>query len=62
MRTKQANFKVSAKTALVIRGLSIAELARQLGYSREAVSAAINRGRCRHVRRAVAAPLDRPHD
>lgn len=62
MRTKQANFKVSAKTALLVRGLSIAGLARDLGYSREAVSAAINRGLCPRVRRAVAAHLGLPHE
>lgn len=58
---KQANFKVTAKTALLVRGLSIASLAQDLGYSREAVSAAINRGRNRNVRAAVAAKLGLPH-
>lgn len=61
--TTQGNFKVSAKTALVRRGLNVKQLAAALGYTREAVSGAINRGRNRGVRRAVARHLDIPdHD
>lgn len=55
--SSQAYFKVAAKTALLRQGRTVASLARDLGYSREAVSGAINRGRNRGVRSAVASAL-----
>ncbi len=63
MVTKQDNFALRAQTALLSAGpggkrLSIAALARELGYTREAVSAAIHRGLNPGVRRAVAKRLE----
>lgn len=59
---KQDKFRIAAATALLTAGhegraLSITGLAADLGFTREAVSAAINRGRNAGVRAAVARRL-----
>ena len=41
---RQGDFTLRVKTALLQRGLSVSDLARDLGLSRNTVSLAINRG------------------
>jgi biotin operon repressor len=65
-RAKQDKFTLAAQTALLTAGpggarLSVTALARELGFSREAVSGAINRGLHSGVRAAVARRLGLSH-
>ena len=53
----QTKFTVSAKTALLRRGMTVTALAKKLGYSRNAVSLAINHPILPTVRRRIANEL-----
>lgn len=53
----QAKFRLKAKTALLRDNLTVTELAQKLGFSRVAVSRAINRPELPSVKRKIAEAL-----
>jgi len=53
----QEKFRVSVKKALLVRNQSITELAHKIGFSRNAVSIAVNQGRLKGVREAIQREL-----
>lgn len=56
-RTPQADFSLRVKTRLLELGLSVTDLAVQLGLNRNTVSLAINRGLFEPTRRRIASHL-----
>jgi DNA-binding MarR family transcriptional regulator len=60
--SEQQHFSLSVKRALLVhpRYTTVAEVARALGYHRNTVSRAINRGCYQGVRKRVARLLDLP--
>lgn len=54
---RQGEFALRVKVALLERGLSISQLADQLGLARNTVSLAINRGLYEPTRRRIAEKL-----
>lgn len=56
-RPRQEEFTLRVKTALLRRDLSVSDLARQLGLSRNTVSLAINRGLYEPTRKRIAQHL-----
>ena len=59
-RPRQAEFALRVKTALLRRDLSVSDLARKLGLSRNTVSLAINRGLYEPTRARIADYLSIP--
>lgn len=53
----KTNFKLAAKTRLLVLGLSVTELARKLDLPRSTVSQAIHRNKFPLVKKAVAKQL-----
>ena len=53
----QADFTLRVKVALLERGLSMSDLAHQLGLCRNTVSLAVNRGLYEPTRKRIAAKL-----